>query len=89
MCTRVVKATLVHLSKQKNKNMKNIYLIFVDINDVSNYCKIECERKDFINSLIENELIESEDDIKILSLIIFENGNMIDFSNFWFFLINI
>ena len=69
--------------------MKNIYLIFVDINDVSNYCKIECERKDFINSLIENELIESEDDIKNLSWIIFENGHMIDFSNFWFFLINI
>lgn len=70
----------VHLSK--HKNMKNIYLIFPDTNDVFNYCKLECERKDFIDSLIENELIESWDDIKEVSWVIFENGNMMEGSDF-------
>ena len=62
--------------------MKNVYLIFPNQNDVASYCKIECERKDFIDSLIENELIDEWDDMKKLSWIIFENGNQMDCSDF-------
>lgn len=72
----------MYIYLNKNKNMKNIYLIFPNTNDVFSYCKIECERKDFIDSLIESELIESWDDMKSLSWVIFENGelrNCLDF----------
>ena len=54
--------------------MKNIYLIFPNRNDVTSYCKIECERKEFIDALIESELINGWDELKQLNWIIFENG---------------
>ena len=62
--------------------MKSICLIFPNPNDVFNCCKIECERKDFIDALIENELIESWDDMKSLSWVIFENGDLRDCEDF-------
>ena len=62
--------------------MKNIYLIFPNRNDVTSYCKIECERKEFIDALIESELINGWDELKQLNWIIFENGDIRDCSDF-------
>ena len=36
------------------------------------YCKIECERKEFIDALIESELINGWDELKQLNWTIFE-----------------
>ena len=54
--------------------MKNVYLIFPNPNDVTSYCRVECERKDFVDALIEAEVIESWDDLKGKNWIIFENS---------------
>ena len=62
--------------------MKSIYLIFPNPNDVFNCCKIECERKDFIDALIECELINGWDELKSLSWVIFENGDLRDCEDF-------
>ena len=62
--------------------MQNVYLIFPNVNDVTSYCKIVCERSNFIDALIESELIEGWDDMKALSWVIFENGNEMNCSDF-------
>lgn len=64
-------------------NTQNTYLVFPQRNDVNTHCKIVCKgRSEFIDALIECELIESQDELKQLDWLIFEDGNQFDCSAF-------
>jgi hypothetical protein len=67
---------------QNNTNTDNTYLIFPDAGDVNSYCKIECERNNFVDSLIEANLITDWDDMRLLDWMIFEKGELRSCSDF-------
>jgi len=55
----------------------NVYLIFLNPNDVYSNATITCEREKLDDVLVENEMIEPGTTISDYNWIVFENGNMI------------
>jgi len=57
--------------------MKSNYLIFVEPNNVQNFIQLTCEREKFVDTLLEEELLTSTDEFKLVNWTIFEDNVLI------------
>jgi hypothetical protein len=58
--------------------MQSTYLIFIDPRDVYNYVTITCKLEELVATLLDNEMLTTADEFKLVNWVIFKDSTLLE-----------